>query len=173
MTRRALILAVLTAFALLVPAVAFAGIKRGYYIEVSSQTYIQTNTAATSIKSFNFPCVVDGTQQGGNAITKGIKISSTGAFSFTGKSTLRSSQQLGDLGQGHGQVRQRQGEGHDQVPDRGCRVCRSQLLGEVLRGQPAGLRSSHPWRADAVGLSRAPQRARLISSATSMSAPCS
>ncbi|MET0604765.1 MAG: hypothetical protein ABW167_22485 [Baekduia sp.] len=91
MTRRALILAVLTGIALLVPAVAFAGIKRGYYIEVSSQTYIQTNVAATSIKSFNFPCMVDGQQQGGNAITKGIKISSTGAFSYSGKSTLRSS----------------------------------------------------------------------------------
>lgn len=91
MTRRALILALLAAFALLVPAVALAGVKRGYYIEVSSQTYLQTNKAATSIKSFNFPCVVDGQQQGGNVISKGLKISSTGAFSFTGKSTLRSS----------------------------------------------------------------------------------
>ncbi len=91
MTRRALVLAVLTAFALLVPAVALAGVKRGYYIEVSSQTYIQTNAAATSIKSFNFPCLVNGTQQGGNAITKGMKISSKGAFSYNGKSTLRSS----------------------------------------------------------------------------------
>ena len=90
MTRRALVLAVLTAFALLVPAVALAGVKRGYYIEVSSQTYIQTNKAATSIKSFNFPCVIDGTQSGGSVITKGIKISSTGAFSFNGKTTLRS-----------------------------------------------------------------------------------
>jgi hypothetical protein len=89
MTRRALILAVLTSVALLVPAVAFAGIKRGYYIEVSSQTYIQTNAAATSIKSFSFPCMVDGQQQGGNVITKGLKISSTGAFSYSGKSTLR------------------------------------------------------------------------------------
>ena len=89
MTRRALVLAVLAAFALLVPAVALAGVKRGYYIEVSSQTYIQTNKAATSIKSFTFPCVIDGQQQGGSVITKGIKISSTGAFSFTGKTTLR------------------------------------------------------------------------------------
>lgn len=89
MTRRALVLALLAAFALLVPAVALAGVKRGYYIEVSSQTYIQTNKAATSIKSFNFPCVVDGQQQGGNVISKGLKISSTGAFSFSGKSTLR------------------------------------------------------------------------------------
>jgi hypothetical protein len=91
MTRRALILAALTAFALLVPAVALAGVKRGYYIEVSSQTYIQTNKAATSIKSFSFPCMVNGTQNGGNVITKGIKFSSTGAFSYSGKSTLRSS----------------------------------------------------------------------------------
>jgi hypothetical protein len=91
MTRRVLVLAVLAAFALLIPAVALAGIKRGYYIEVSSQTYIQTNKAATSIKSFNFPCIIDGQQQGGNALTKGLKISSTGAFSFSGKSTLRGS----------------------------------------------------------------------------------
>jgi len=90
MTRRALVLAVLTAFALLVPAVALAGVKRGYYIEVKSQTYIQTNAAATSIKSFNFPCLVDGEQQGGSNITKGIKLSSTGAFSYSGKTTLRS-----------------------------------------------------------------------------------
>ena len=90
MTRRALVLAVLTAFALLVPAVALAGVKRGYYIEVKSQTYIQTNVAATSIKSFNFPCLVDGQQQGGSNITKGLKLSSTGAFSYNGKTTLRS-----------------------------------------------------------------------------------
>ena len=90
MTRRALVLAVLTAFALSVPAVALAGVKRGYYIEVSSQTYIQTNKAATSIKSFNFPCLVDGQQQGGSTITKGLKLSSTGAFSYSGKTTLRS-----------------------------------------------------------------------------------
>ena len=90
MTRRVLVLALLTAFALLVPAVALAGVKRGYYIEVSSQTYIQTNKAATSIKSFNFPCMVDGQQQGGSNITKGIKLSSTGAFSYSGKTTLRS-----------------------------------------------------------------------------------
>jgi hypothetical protein len=91
MTRRALSLAALTAFALLAPAVALAGIKRGYYIEVKSQTYIQTNAAATSIKSFSFPCIVDGTQQGGSTITKGLKLSSTGAFSYSGKTTLRSS----------------------------------------------------------------------------------
>jgi hypothetical protein len=90
MTRRALVLAVLTAFALLVPAVALAGVKRGYYIEVSSQTYIQTNKAATSIKSFGFPCLIDGQQQGGSNITKGLKLSSTGAFSYSGKTTLRS-----------------------------------------------------------------------------------
>jgi hypothetical protein len=90
MTRRVLVLAVLTAFALLVPAVALAGVKRGYYIEVSSQTYIQTNKAATSIKSFSFPCLIDGSQQGGSNITKGLKLSSTGAFSYSGKTTLRS-----------------------------------------------------------------------------------
>lgn len=90
MTRRVLILALLTAFALLVPAVALAGVKRGYYIEVSSQTYIQTNKAATSIKSFNFPCLIDGQQQGGSNITKGLKLSATGAFSYSGKTTLRS-----------------------------------------------------------------------------------
>ena len=90
MTRRALVLALLTAFALLVPAVALAGVKRGYYIEVSSQTYIQTNKAATSIKSFSFPCLIDGQQQGGSNITKGLKLSSTGAFSYSGKTTLRS-----------------------------------------------------------------------------------
>jgi hypothetical protein len=89
MNRRVLVLAVLTAFALLVPAVALAGVKRGYYIEVSSQTYIQTNKAATSIKSFSFPCMVDGTQQGGNVITKPLKLSKSGSFSFNGKSTLR------------------------------------------------------------------------------------
>ena len=91
MTRRALVLALLTAFALLVPAVALAGIKHGYYIEVKSQTYIVTNNAGTSIKSFNFPCLVNGSQQGGNNITKGIKISSAGSFSYKGKSTLQSS----------------------------------------------------------------------------------
>jgi hypothetical protein len=91
MKRRTLVLAVLTAFALLVPAVALAGVKRGYYIEVKSQTYIVTNAAATSIKSFQFPCLVGGEQQGGNNITKGLKISSTGAFSYQGKSTLQSS----------------------------------------------------------------------------------
>ena len=90
MNRRVLVLAVLTAFALLVPAVALAGVKRGYYIEVSSQTYIQTNKAATSIKSFGFPCLIDGSQQGGSNITKGIKLSSTGTFSYNGKTTLRS-----------------------------------------------------------------------------------
>jgi hypothetical protein len=90
MTRRVLALTVLTAFALLVPAVALAGVKRGYYIEVSSQTYIQTNKAATSIKSFSFPCLIDGSQQGGSNITKGLKLSSTGAFSYSGKTTLRS-----------------------------------------------------------------------------------
>jgi hypothetical protein len=91
MTRRALVLLTLTVCALLVPAVALAAIKHGYYIEVKSQTYIQTNSAGTSIKSFNFPCMVDGTQQGGNNISKGIKISSTGSFSYKGKSTLQSS----------------------------------------------------------------------------------
>ena len=91
MTRRTLVLAALTAFALLAPAVALAGVKRGYYIEVKSQTYIQTNKAATSIKSFSFPCLVDGSQQGGNNLTKGLKISATGAFSYQGKSTLQSS----------------------------------------------------------------------------------
>jgi hypothetical protein len=90
MTRRALVLALLTAFALLVPAVALAGVKRGYYIEAKSQTYIQTNNAATSIKSFQFPCLVGGEQQGANIITKGLKLSSTGAFSYKGKSTLQS-----------------------------------------------------------------------------------
>jgi hypothetical protein len=89
MSRRAVILALLAAFALLAPAVALAGVKRGYYIEVSSQTYIQTNKAATSIKSFSFPCLIDGQQQGGSAITKGLKLSSTGAFSYSGKTTLR------------------------------------------------------------------------------------
>jgi hypothetical protein len=91
MARRALALLTLAAFALLVPAVALAGVKRGYYIEVKTQTYIQTNVAGTSIKSFNFPCIVNGTQQGGNNITKGIKISKSGSFSYKGKSTLQSS----------------------------------------------------------------------------------
>lgn len=91
MTRRALVLLTLAAVALLVPAVALGAIKHGYYIEVKSQTYIVTNNAGTSIKSFNFPCLVNGSQSGGNNITKGIKISSTGAFSYKGKSTLQSS----------------------------------------------------------------------------------
>ncbi|MCW2993063.1 MAG: hypothetical protein JWQ18_558 [Conexibacter sp.] len=90
MTRRAIVLALITAFALLVPAVALAGIKRGTYIEPTSQTYIVTNAAATSIKTFQFPCVVGGEQRGGNTINKVLKISKTGAFSFKGKSTLRS-----------------------------------------------------------------------------------
>ncbi|HWI73055.1 MAG TPA: hypothetical protein VNT55_13960, partial [Baekduia sp.] len=68
-----------------------AAVKRGYYIEIKTQTYIITNKAATSIKSFTFPCMVGGTQQGGNGITKAMKISKTGAFSFSGKSTLRGS----------------------------------------------------------------------------------
>jgi streptogramin lyase len=67
-----------------------AAIKRGYYIEVSSQTYIQTNKAATSIKSFQFPCLVNGGQSGGNLLIKPLKISKNGSFSFRGKSTLRS-----------------------------------------------------------------------------------
>jgi hypothetical protein len=91
MNRRVLVLLALTAVALLVPAVALASIKHGYYIEIKSQTYIQTNAAGTSIKSFNFPCMVNGTQNGGNNITKGIKVSSTGSFSYKGKSTLQSS----------------------------------------------------------------------------------
>jgi hypothetical protein len=91
MTRRALVLVALTAFALLVPAVALAGVKHGWYIEAKTQTYIQTNNAGTSIKSFNFPCMVDGQQQGGNTITKRINIFKAGSFSYKGKSTLQSS----------------------------------------------------------------------------------
>jgi hypothetical protein len=87
--RPRVLLALLALVVLAAPAVAVAKVKRGYYIEVKSQTYIQTNAAATSIKSFSFPCLIDGQQQGGNAITKGIKISKAGAFSFSGKSTLR------------------------------------------------------------------------------------
>jgi hypothetical protein len=89
MTRRALVLALLAAFALLVPAVALAGVKRGTYIEPKSQTYIVTNKAGTSIKTFQFPCLVGGEQQGGNLISKGLTISSKGAFSYKGKSTLQ------------------------------------------------------------------------------------
>lgn len=92
MNRRALVLALITAFALLVPAVALAGIKHGYYIEVKTSTYIVTNNAGTSIKSFNFPCLVDGQSQGGNSITKGIKISKSGSFSYKGKSTLQTTE---------------------------------------------------------------------------------
>lgn len=73
---------------LVVPAVAVAKIKRGYYIEVKTQTYIQTNAAATKIKSFNAPCIVNGTQSGGNVVTKGMTIKN-GKFSYSGKSTLR------------------------------------------------------------------------------------
>jgi hypothetical protein len=93
MTRRALVLAVLAALALLVPAVALAAVKRGTYIEVKSQTYIVTNKAATSIKVFQFPCVIGGEQRGANAITKGIKINAKGAFAYKGKSTLRADTQ--------------------------------------------------------------------------------
>ena len=89
MSRRVAVLVVLSALALLVPAVALAAVKRGTYIEVKSQTYIVTNKAATSIKTFQFPCMVDGEMRGANIISKGLKISAKGAFSYKGKSTLR------------------------------------------------------------------------------------
>ena len=73
---------------LAIPALAIAKVKRGTYIEVKTQTYIVTNAAATKIKSLNIPCVVNGQQNGGNLITKSVKISK-GKFSFSGKSTLR------------------------------------------------------------------------------------
>jgi hypothetical protein len=86
--RRALVV-LLAAALLAVPAIALAKVKRGYYIDVKSQTYIQTNKAATSIKSFTLPCLVGGEQQGGNSLTKPIRLSKSGAFTFKGKSTLR------------------------------------------------------------------------------------
>jgi len=89
MTRRAVALVLIAAFALLVPAVALAGVKRGYYIETKTSTYIITNNAVTSIKYFSFPCIVKGAPQGTNTITKGLKLSSSGAFSYKGKSTLQ------------------------------------------------------------------------------------
>jgi len=88
------LLPVILGLALLVPAVALAKVKRGYYIEVSSQTYIQTNQAATAIKSFTLPCLRDGSQSGGNLLTKPLKLSPNGKFSFKGKSTLRSSSNI-------------------------------------------------------------------------------
>jgi hypothetical protein len=65
-----------------------AAVKRGYYIEVKTQTYIQTNAAATRIASLTLPCVVDGQPSGANVLTS-LKLSPRGAFSFDGKSTLR------------------------------------------------------------------------------------
>jgi hypothetical protein len=74
---------------LILPALALAKVKRGTYIEVTSQTYITTNVAATKIKSLNLACMRNGVQSGGNLIAKNLKITN-GKFSFEGKSTLRS-----------------------------------------------------------------------------------
>lgn len=65
-----------------------AAVKRGYYIEVASQTYIQTNQAATKIARLTLPCMADGQARGSNVLTA-LKLSKTGAFSFDGKTTLR------------------------------------------------------------------------------------
>jgi streptogramin lyase len=65
-----------------------AAVKRGYYIEVKSQTYIQTNKAATKIARFTLPCTAGGQSRGSNILTS-VKLSKTGAFTFDGKSTLR------------------------------------------------------------------------------------
>ena len=89
MNRRVLVLVVLIAALLAIPTVALAAIKRGTYIETKSQTYIVTNKAATSIKTFQFPCIVGGEQRGANVISKPLKISAKGAFSYKGKSTLQ------------------------------------------------------------------------------------
>jgi hypothetical protein len=91
--RRLRLLRLLAASALLVllilPALALAKVKRGTYIDVKTQTYIVTNTAATKINSLNVPCIRNGVQSGGNLLTKSLKITE-GKFSFEGKSTLRS-----------------------------------------------------------------------------------
>lgn len=65
-----------------------AAVKRGYYIEVSSQTYIQTNKAATKIARLTLPCLTDGQARGTNVLTA-LKLSKTGAFAFAGRTTLR------------------------------------------------------------------------------------
>lgn len=70
------------------PLAHAAKVKRGYYIEVGSQTYIQTNKAATKIARLTLPCVVEGEQRGGNVLTS-LRLSKAGAFEFDGKSTLR------------------------------------------------------------------------------------
>ena len=84
--RRLLPLLALPVLAL--PAIADAAIKHGYYIDVKSGTYIQTNNAGTSIKSFTAPCFNGRKSSGQIAVTRKLKISSSGSFSYTGKTTL-------------------------------------------------------------------------------------
>lgn len=65
-------------------AVAAAGtVKRGTYIEVTTQTYIATNAAATKIASLNIGCMRDGQQVGSSVIAKPLRIAN-GRFAYDG-----------------------------------------------------------------------------------------
>jgi hypothetical protein len=82
--------------AVVVPAVVLASPKPGYYIDTKLQIYIYTTNDASKIKSFNAPCYVkpqgggEATQQGGWLLTKHLKISKKGKFSYNGKVKLSS-----------------------------------------------------------------------------------
>jgi len=87
-SRRARVLAVVLAAVLLaLPTLALASVKRGYYIDGATGISIITNAAANSIKNFQVPCNTGGTQNGTITMTKGLKLSKSGAFSYTGKAT--------------------------------------------------------------------------------------
>ena len=97
-TRRArlAVLPALVATAAVLPAVVLASPKAGYYIDPKLQVYIHTNNAATKVTSINAPCYVkpqgggEATQQGGWLLTKHLKISKKGKFSYNGKVKLSS-----------------------------------------------------------------------------------
>jgi hypothetical protein len=90
---RCVLVVLLGAALLALPAVALAKVKRGTYIDTTTQDSIQTNAAATSIKALTIPCVGANASGGGSnqLINKPIKISAAGTFSFSGKSTLKGS----------------------------------------------------------------------------------
>jgi hypothetical protein len=93
---RRLIPVPLAVAAAVLPAAVLASPKPGYYIDPKLQVYIHTNNAASKVTSFNAPCYVkpqgggDATQQGGWTLTKRMKISSKGKFSYKGKVKLSS-----------------------------------------------------------------------------------
>lgn len=93
MRRSPALLTALVLGLLVVPALALASIKRGVYIDTKTNAYIETNAAVTGLKTLQISCLRSGSQQGANTIKKGVKFNkSTGKFSFSGRSTLRSTE---------------------------------------------------------------------------------